>query len=217
MDPSIQLRVSDAQRGVSPHIRHNEEVDLQASSADISIVNLLWTSPTRSFNRSLHLLLLMMPGSEIIRLLVGNSSLEPKSCLGSLQRRLAIVVEALGTLACNSRGGGEEGITRAGGQMRRQEALVYQTMQPRHVENQMGRMGASVSRIRQSCQDVVYKRRQGASISPTLQPRHEEARRRWEAPINRPVQPPYQEDRKRQEASPTTESCKRDRTLPLRL
>ena len=75
-------------------------------------VSQLWTSPTRSYNRPLHLPLLKMPAAEMKRQRDGNLSPQKSNCLESLLRKSAVVVEALGTPAQNPRGGEVEAAIR---------------------------------------------------------------------------------------------------------
>ena len=69
------------------------------------LVSPLWTSPTWSYNQPLHLPLLKKPAAEMKRQLDGNSSPQKNSCLNSLLRKSAVVVEALGSQAQNPKRG----------------------------------------------------------------------------------------------------------------
>ena len=184
VDPSIQLGVSDAQRDVSPPMTQEEEEDLLASSPDISISepvvdesdSVLQSTPAPSSTEdagsrdekatgwrliSAEKQLFRVPAEEVSRSCGGlrDSSSEPQG------RR--------------SRGRHQT----AGRQRRRQEASVRQ---PRREDSRREKRGATTSR-NAPCREVIYNRRQEALVSRTMQPRHEEARRRQEEPVCTPV------------------------------
>ena len=198
VDPSIQLRVSDAQRDVSPPMTQEEEDDLLASSPDISISepvvdesdSVLQSTPAPSSTEdagsrdekatgwrliSAEKQLFRVPAEEVSRSCGGirDSSSEPQG---------------------RSRGRHQT----AGRQRRRQEASVRQ---PRREDSRREKRGTSTRNA--PCREVLYNRRQEALVSRTMQPRHEEARRRQEEPVCRPVRPQYKDDRRRQEATAT--------------
>ena len=121
------------------------------------LVSPLWTSPTRSYNQPLHLPLLKKPAADMKRQLDGNSSPQKNSCLESLLRKSAVVVEALGSQAQNPKGGEVEVairqlVGRGGGRRLRSARLCSPAA--RTVE----RKKATTSRTA-PCQEVLYNRR----------------------------------------------------------
>ena len=192
IDPSIQLLVSDAQSDSSPPITEEEE-NLLAWGSDISIDESDWIlhsiSTVDASDKddkatgwqliSADKQLFSFPAEEMSHPCEGrrDPSPEPK------ERR--------------SRGHQH----RAGRQMSRQEALGSQTMQPCRKEDRRGRRDIPGCQMIHSHQEVVYQRRQEATVSRTIWPQREEVRKRQEARIIRAVQPPRKELNKRWDAS----------------
>ena len=186
IDPSIQLRVSDTQSDSSPPI--TEEEDLLASSSDISIGetvedesdSILHSIPTPSTEDasskddqatgwqliSAAKQMFKVSAEEVSRTCGGrrDPSPEPKGRRSRGQQH------------------------RAGWRMSRQEASVSQTMQPCRKEDHRGRRDIPGCLMIHSRREVVYKRRQEAPVSRTIQPHGEEVRKRQEAQVVRAVQ-----------------------------
>ena len=201
IDPTIQLRVSDAQSDSSPPITEEEEEDLLASSSDISI-----GEPVEDEMDSI-LHSISTPSTE------DASNKDDKATgwqlISAAKQLFRVPAEEVSHTCGDMRDPSPEPKGRrsrghqhrAGRQMSRQEAPVSQTMQPRHEEDRRGRQDIPGCLMIQSCQEVIYKRRQEVPVIQTIWPRCEEVRKRQEAPVIRAVQPRCKEFNKRWDAS----------------